>query len=113
MKKQINFQDGKTYCLAKQIKVYQLLDNGFTKTKLGNFKYIMPFANNENAPLKEIAQLHIVLNKDLTSFDMFITDPSGMHKINIFKLEQLHSIAALVLYNIRNLEEHQILKAIN
>ena len=51
MKKQVKFQDGKTYRLAKQIKVYQLLDNGFTKTKLGNFKYIIPFVNNENAPL--------------------------------------------------------------
>lgn len=113
MRKQIKFQDGKTYRLAKEIKIYQLLDNGFTKTKLGNFKYSMPFANNENAPLGEIAQLHIDINKDLTLFDMFITDPSGMHKINIFKQEQLHSIAALILYNIRNLEEHQILEAIN
>lgn len=72
-----------TYHIHPSIKKYTLRDNTFEVTKVGNYQLtrILEEIPNSNQGFL----LKIIINPELTGFKINITDPSGLHLVNIFK----------------------------
>ena len=71
------------YTIDPQIKRYTLRDNTFEETKAGHYQLSRLLENVPNSGQGFL--LKIIINKDLTAFKINITDPSGLHLVNIFK----------------------------
>lgn len=99
--------DKRKFTLNPDIKLYALIDAGFTKTKRENYNYEHPLYNDSpyNAPTK----LKMTINKDLSNLTMVVTDRSGLQKVNIFKNKQLAPTVELLNYILKDLEERNIL----
>lgn len=99
--------DQRKFTLSSDIKLYALIDAGFTKTARGNYTYEHPLYNDSpyNAPTK----LKMTINKSLSHLTMVVTDRSGLQKVNIFKNKQLAPTVELLNYILKDLEERKIL----
>lgn len=99
--------DQRKFTLSSDIKLYALIDAGFTKTVRGNYTYEHPLYNDSpyNAPTK----LKMTINKNLSHLTMVVTDRSGLQKVNIFKNKQLAPTVELLNYILKDLEERKIL----
>lgn len=99
--------DNRKFTLSPDIKLYALIDAGFTKTTKGNFNYEHPLYNDSpyNAPTK----LKMTINKDLSHLTMVVTDRNGLQKVNIFKNKQLAATVDLLNYILKDLEERNII----
>ena len=74
-----------TYKLSPSIKKYTLMDTTFIKNRLGNYeltRILESVPNSGDGPL-----LKIIVNSDLTGFNLSISDKSGLKNMNIFKSE--------------------------
>ncbi|WP_278390930.1 DUF1831 domain-containing protein [Lactobacillus acetotolerans] len=99
--------DNRKFTLSPDIKLYALMDAGFTKTVRGNFDYEHPLYNDSpyNAPTK----LKMTINKQLSHLRMVVTDRNGLQKVNIFKNKQLAPTVKLLNYILKDFEERKIL----
>ncbi len=99
--------DQRKFTLSPDIKLYALIDAGFTKTVRGNYNYEHPLYNDSpyNAPTK----LKMTINKELSHLTMVVTDRNGLQKVNIFKNKQLAPTVQLLNYILKDLEERKIL----
>lgn len=99
--------DNRKFTLSPDIKLYALMDAGFTKTVRGNFDYEHPLYNDSpyNAPTK----LKMTINKQLSHLTMVVTDRNGLQKVNIFKNRQLTPTVKLLNYILKDFEERKIL----
>lgn len=102
--------DKRKFTLNKDLKLYALIDAGFTKTARGNYDYRHPLYND--SPYNAPTQLKMTINKDLSHLTMVVTDRSGLQKVNIFKNKQLASTVDLLNYIIKDLEERKILQEV-
>ncbi|GAA3628653.1 DUF1831 domain-containing protein [Lactobacillus hamsteri] len=99
--------DNRKFTLSPDIKLYALIDAGFTKTAKGNYNYEHPLYNDSpyNAPTK----LKMTINKELSHLTMVVTDRNGLQKVNIFKNKQLAPTVELLNYILKDLEERKII----
>ncbi|CAJ1193181.1 hypothetical protein RF371_08090 [Companilactobacillus paralimentarius] len=77
--------DQEVYELSPEVKRYSLMDSGFKETNKGGFRLEHPL--NGTSPYAARFFVKAVVSKDLDSLKLSITDKSGMHNINIFKLK--------------------------
>lgn len=99
--------DNRKFTLSPDIKLYALIDAGFSKTAKGNYNYEHPLYNDSpyNAPTK----LKMTINKELSHLTMVVTDRNGLQKVNIFKNKQLAPTVELLNYILKDLEERKII----
>lgn len=98
--KEIHLKDCQfSYAISPKIKKYTLKDTTFSENKLGHYELnrlleVVP-NSGDGFPLK------IIINKDLSSFKLSITDQSGLRLINIFQKEE-HKILRDKFYFLMN-----------
>lgn len=99
--------DQRKFTLNDNIKLYSLIDAGFTKTNKGNYNYEHPLYNDSpyNAPTK----LKMTINSELNHLTMVITDRNGLQKVNIFKNKQLAPTVELLDFILKDLEDRNII----
>ncbi|MGT2935972.1 DUF1831 domain-containing protein [Streptococcus castoreus] len=82
--KDIHLKDCKyRYQISPKIKKYTLRDTTFSQTKIGHYQLTRLLEKVPNSG--EGFPLKIIINKDLDSFKLVITDQSGLRLVNIFK----------------------------
>lgn len=72
-----------TYQISPTVKKYTLRDNTFEQTKAGHYQLSRLLEEVPNSQQGYL--LKIIINKDLSSFKINITDKTGLHIVNIFK----------------------------
>ncbi|WP_129044835.1 hypothetical protein [Companilactobacillus metriopterae] len=77
--------DKDVYEISPEIKKYALLDVGFRETKQKNFRLERPISGD--SPYNAKYTLKVNIDKDFTTLKMNITDKSGLHNLDIFKVE--------------------------
>lgn len=77
--------DKEIYELNPEVKKYSLMDAGFRETKQGSFRMQHPI--NGGSPYANRYDLKATVGKGLDSLKLSITDKSGMHDLNIFKVK--------------------------
>lgn len=76
-----------TYTINPNIKKYTLKDLTFSTNKIGHYELSRLLEEIPNSGQGFL--LKIVINKDLNTFKLHITDKSGLHTVNIFKTNDL------------------------
>ncbi|GAB5057644.1 DUF1831 domain-containing protein [Companilactobacillus alimentarius] len=99
--------DQEIYELNPDVKRYSLMDSGFMETNKGGFRLEHPL--NGTSPYAARFYLKAVVNKDLDNLKLSITDKSGMHNINIFKLKDSEAEIDDYRYLMKFLKEKNVL----
>ncbi|MDO4912158.1 MAG: hypothetical protein Q3960_01230 [Lactobacillus sp.] len=102
--------DKRKFSLNDNLKLYALIDAGFTKSPKGNYNYAHPLY--EDSPYDATALLKMTINKDMSQLTMVITDKSGLKKIDIFKQNNLSGMVELLNYILKDLEERNIISEV-
>lgn len=102
--------DSDKYRISPDIKIYSLMDVGFTESPSGN--YILKQPVTGNSPYVESNKLKITVYKDLKNLKMGITDDSGMQAINIFKLKDGQEDIEQYRYILKDLIDRKILEKV-
>ncbi|MFC3931668.1 DUF1831 domain-containing protein [Streptococcus dentapri] len=105
--KTIHLDDCKySYTISPAIKKYTLRDTTFVENKLGHYEFnrlLEEVPNSGNGfPVK------IIINKDLSSFKLSITDQSGLRLVNIFKSDKMNIIQDKFYFLMDSLVERDI-----
>ncbi|UQS83776.1 DUF1831 domain-containing protein [Bombilactobacillus thymidiniphilus] len=98
------------YQINPEIKVYSLIDVGFTKSKQGNFNWEQPLS--DYSPYDASYLLKVKVMQDLKNLKMAVTDQSGLHQINIFKLPHNETVIEQLHYALDTLLQRDILKIV-
>lgn len=110
MKKQVKFQNGKTYKTSNDIKVYSLRDIGFIEQERGDFTYGRPLY--QDSPYDVVAYFKVDINKDLSELNILITDPAGLKQLNIYDKPEFAKMKKLIDYDLQDLQDHKIISEI-
>ncbi len=100
--------DEEVYELSPEVKRYSLMDSGFQQTNKGGFRLEHPL--NGTSPYAARFFLKAIVDKDLDSLKLSITDKSGMHNINVFKLKDAEQEIDDYRYLMKFLKEKNVLK---
>lgn len=71
------------YHISPNVKKYTLRDTTFEQTKIGHYQLTRMLEEVPNSNQGYL--LKIIIDKELKSFKINITDKSGLHLVNIFK----------------------------
>jgi len=99
--------DQEIYKLSPDVKRYSLMDSGFMETNKGSFRLEHPI--NGSSPYAARYFLRAVVGKDLDSLKLSITDKSGMHNINLFKIKDAENEINDYRYLMNFLKEKNVL----
>ena len=99
--------DQEVYELNPDVKKYSLLDAGFMETNKGSFRLEHPV--NGSSPYAARYYLRATVTKDLDSLKLAITDKSGMHNINMFKIKDTDAEVSDYRYLMNFLKEKNVL----
>lgn len=99
--------DQEVYELNPDVKKYSLLDAGFMETNKGSFRLEHPI--NGSSPYAARYYLRATVSKDLDSLKLAITDKSGMHNINMFKVKDIDAEVSDYRYLMNFLKEKNVL----
>jgi Domain of unknown function (DUF1831). len=99
--------DQEVYELDPTVKKYSLLDAGFMETNKGSFRLEHPI--NGSSPYAARYYLHATVDKNLDSLKLAITDKSGMHNINMFKIKDTEKEISDYRYLMNFLKEKNVL----
>ena len=99
--------DQEVYELNPEVKKYSLLDSGFMETNKGSFRLEHPI--NGSSPYEARYYLRAVVSKNLDRLKLSITDKSGMHNINMFKIKDVEKEISDYRYLMNFLKEKNVL----
>ncbi|MFH5810949.1 hypothetical protein [Companilactobacillus sp. FL22-1] len=99
--------DQEVYQLNPEIKKYSLLDAGFMESNKGSFRLVHPI--NGSSPYEARYYLRATVDKDLSSLKLAITDKSGLHNINMFKIKDTEAEVSDYRYLMNFLKEKNVL----
>ena len=99
--------DQEVYELNPDVKKYSLLDAGFQETNKGSFRLEHPI--NGSSPYEARYYLRAMVNKDLDNLKLAITDKSGLHNINMFKIKDTDAEVSDYRYLMNFLKEKNVL----
>ncbi|UQS82718.1 DUF1831 domain-containing protein [Bombilactobacillus folatiphilus] len=102
--------DSHQYQVHPQLKVYALQDVGFTKSKQGNFTWEYPLSGA--SPYVATYNLKVKIKSDLKSLSLSVTDQSGLHKVNLFKLADNQELLSQYQYVMDDLVQRAILQRV-
>lgn len=99
--------DQEIYELNPDIKKYSLMDAGFMESNKGSFRLEHPI--NGSSPYAARYYLRATVSKDLDSLKLAITDKSGLHNINMFKVKNIDEEVSDYRYLMNFLKEKNVL----
>ncbi|PMD69116.1 hypothetical protein [Companilactobacillus nuruki] len=99
--------DQEVYELNPDVKKYSLMDAGFQETNKGSFRLEHPI--NGSSPYAARYYLRATVDKNLESLKLAITDKSGMHNINMFKIKDTEAEVSDYRYLMEFLKEKNVL----
>lgn len=99
--------DQEVYTLDPEVKKYSLMDAGFMESNKGSFRLVHPI--NGSSPYEARYYLRATVDKDLDSLKLAITDKSGLHNINMFKVKNTEAEVSDYRYLMNFLKEKNVL----